>query len=88
MIAKKICVEGDVQGVFFRHYARKEAEKLGLSGWIKNEYDGSVTIFAQGDEEKLLELAEWAKEGSPMAKVENVEVNEEEIQNLKGFTIK
>lgn len=89
MIAKKITVTGDVQGVFYRHYTKKEATKLGLVGWTRNEHDGSVTIFAQGEEDKVNFLVEWAKTGSPMATVEKVETEETEVDaNLKGFTVK
>lgn len=84
-----IIVIGDVQGVFYRHHTKKEAQKLGLSGWAKNEQDGSVTIFAQGEEAKVEKMIEWAKEGSPMAAVKNVEiVNADLTEGLEGFTIK
>lgn len=89
MKAVKITVTGDVQGVFYRHHTKAEAQKLGLAGWAKNEQDGSVTIFAQGDEKAVENLVEWTKEGSPMARVEKVVVTSTDItEGLEGFTAK
>ncbi len=67
-----ILVSGLVQGVFFRAYTRKTAEKYGLTGWVRNLSDGRVEIVAEGPEESLLELLEWSKKGSPHAKVQGV----------------
>jgi acylphosphatase len=52
------------------------ARKLGLLGWVKNEGDGSVSIVAQGEKEKLDELVSWCQEGPEGAKVDNVEMKE------------
>lgn len=89
MKAYKIKVTGDVQGVNFRYFARQEAEKLELSGWVQNEHDGSVLIMTQGEDEVCQKFIEWAREGSPMATVENVQVEEAKInKELKGFGVK
>ena len=89
MKARIIKVYGDVQGVNFRYFARQEAEKLGLFGWAQNDHDGNVSIFIQGDDEDCQNFIKWAQEGSPMARVENTEVKEIEIDdNLKGFGVK
>jgi len=68
-----IRVKGLVQGVFFRAHTKRLADKLGLTGRVKNEDDGSVVIVAEGPEEKLRELLSWCKKGPPGAKVEEVE---------------
>ena len=62
-------VTGLVQGVSFRYYARREAERLGLQGWVRNEADGSVQLVAEGDEEALVALLGFLRRGSPMARV-------------------
>ena len=49
-IRKRITFYGRVQGVGFRYHARFAADRYGLTGWVKNEYDGSVTMEVQGDE--------------------------------------
>lgn len=69
-----IRVFGQVQGVFFRHSAKIHAEKLGITGWAKNEADGSVTITAEGDEQALGEFAAWCRKGPPLANVEDARV--------------
>lgn len=67
-------IYGQVQGVFFRHAARIHAEKLGLTGWARNEDDGSVTITIEGEKSALAELTEWCKKGPPLARVEKVDI--------------
>lgn len=68
----KIQVTGKVQGVFFRKYTKSKANELGLSGWVRNEPDGSVSILACGDEVRLNELVDWCHTGSPGSEVEKV----------------
>ena len=81
-----IKVYGRVQGVFFRYTTRKLARKLGLAGIVKNMPDGSVYIEAEGTEDKLLELLEFAKKGPTHAKVEEVNHEFKESENkYKGF---
>jgi len=80
-------ISGRVQGVFFRVYAEKKAKELGLTGFVKNEEDGSVSIVAEGLEEKLNELLDWAKKGPQMAKVEKINLKQDsatgEFENFK-----
>lgn len=59
--AIKIVVTGNVQGVFFRASTQEMARKLGLSGWCMNLPNGDVQIHAEGEEENLKALPEWAK---------------------------
>lgn len=53
MIRKRIVFHGWVQGVGLRYRARHAAERLGATGWVRNEYDGSVTMEIQGTEEQI-----------------------------------
>ena len=81
-----IHVYGLVQGVFFRYTTRKIARKLGLTGYVKNLYDGSVYIEAEGPENKLIELLKFAKKGPDSAKVETIVYEYKEVQHkFKGF---
>lgn len=75
MVQVKVRIYGQVQGVFFRHSAKREAERLGLVGWVKNNDDGSVEVLAQGPKDKLEEFVAWCKKGPPSASVEDVEVS-------------
>jgi acylphosphatase len=65
-------VTGLVQGVSYRYYTRREAVRLGLVGWVKNEDNGSVYIVAEGQDEALRRFLEFMKQGSPSARVKHV----------------
>jgi acylphosphatase len=81
----KVIITGKVQGVSFRSSARREAERLGLHGFARNESDGSVYIEAEGNHKQLQEFLEWCKEGSPAALVESVETSTHEPHGHQGF---
>ena len=83
-----IHISGQVQGVFFREYARKKAQELGISGFVENLSDGRVYIEAEGEEENLKEFLNWCRKGPDSAEVERVEAKDGEIRNFKGFEIK
>lgn len=65
-------IQGRVQGVWFRESMRREAERLGVVGWVRNRPDGSVEAVAQGAPEAVDALVEWARIGPPQARVERV----------------
>ena len=67
-------VHGLVQGVSFRHYARQEARKLDLTGWVKNERDRTVRVVAEGPEMALHQMVDWLHIGSPYGRVDKVDV--------------
>ena len=66
-------VSGRVQGVGFRYSARDKALRLGLTGWVSNEYDGTVSILAEGRRENLDRFLEWLRRGPPGAWVSAVD---------------
>ena len=72
----EISIKGDVQGVSFRYYARDIAKKLGITGWIRNEADGSISLTVECKEENLQNFLNWCRQGSPMATIEKVESRE------------
>ena len=74
MIKVILKISGKVQGVFFRAYALQKATELGVTGWAANESDGTVTIVAEGPENKINELTDWCHGGPSNAQVEKVEV--------------
>lgn len=67
-------VTGRVQGVFFRDSTRDEARRRGLTGWVTNERDGSVSVEVQGSGEQVDEVVAWLRQGPPGAQVVNVTV--------------
>jgi acylphosphatase len=71
--AARFIVSGRVQGVFFRASTREQAQRLGLSGHAKNQDDGSVEVVAAGDPEAIDALADWLRQGPPLARVDTVE---------------
>lgn len=66
-------VRGRVQGVSFRYYAVTTAQRLGLTGWVANRWDGSVETVAEGTRETLAGYLSFLHHGSPAAMVESVE---------------
>lgn len=77
----RIRVFGNVQGVFYRHFAKRMARSLKLRGWCRNDGDGTVLLVVEGENEKVDKFVAWCYEGSPMAKVEHVETSEEAVTN-------
>lgn len=69
-----LVVTGRVQGVWYRASMRREAEGLGLAGWVRNRADGSVEAEAIGPAEAIDRLIAWARVGPPAAAVEDVRV--------------
>lgn len=66
-------VHGDVQGVGFRYFLMREAQRLGLRGWVRNRDDGTVEFVAEGGRADLERLKQAAERGPRMAHVERVE---------------
>ncbi len=85
----KIKVIGDVQGVFYRFSAKIMADNLGITGWAENEPDGSVAMVIEGESEAIKQFVRWAREGSPMAEVEKVEVEKEKYKgDIRSFEVR
>jgi len=77
-------IHGRVQGVWFRESMRAEAERLNVSGWVRNTPDGEVEAVIQGSAAAVEALLEWAHVGPPMARVDRIEVGEAQGQ-YSGF---
>ncbi len=81
-------VFGQVQGVFFRAHVNQWASELGLTGWVRNLSNGSVEFKAEGEEKQLKELIKKIRVGSPLSKVDSVELNWSDFKNeFKEFKI-
>lgn len=63
IIRKKIIFRGEVQGVGFRFRARSAAEHFGATGWVRNEYDGTVSMEIQGTEAQIAEVIRAIRQG-------------------------
>ncbi len=69
-----VFVSGRVQGVNFRYYTQRKAQELGLTGWVRNLWDGRVEAIFEGDEQAVRRAVDWCHGGPPSAWVEDVEV--------------
>ncbi len=79
-------VYGFVQGVGFRYFVKRNALRLGLSGYAKNLPDGSVEVVAEGSEESLLKLLEYLRQGNSYSRVEKVDYSFKDARNeVIGF---
>lgn len=90
MRSVRVRVRGLVQGVGFRSFVRREASKLGLSGWVRNEVDGSVSVYAVGGEDEIRALLDKIRVGPPASEVEELEVTwlEGPPERVEGFHIR
>lgn len=76
----RIVVSGIVQGVFFRHNTCSQAEKVNVTGWVKNLWDGKVEALLEGEREDLEKMIAWCRQGPAGAQVDKVEVKWEEYK--------
>ena len=84
-----ITIRGRVQGVGFRWFVKSKADELGLTGWVRNNSDGSVELEATGDVQGLNTFVDWINEGTSMSVVKELHVSEfHPIANRTGFTIR
>lgn len=82
-------IYGFIQGVGYRKWVKKEAQKLGVTGWIRNLPDGSVEALLQGTEDKQKQLITLCKKGPFLADVEKVDIVwEEEKEKLADFNLR
>jgi acylphosphatase len=75
-----------VQGVWFRASAEREAARLRVTGFARNERDGSVTVEAEGPVAAVDAMEAWCRVGPPRAEVSSVEVTDIDLRNSSGFT--
>ncbi|MFB3814054.1 MAG: acylphosphatase [Terriglobales bacterium] len=85
LLTRRYVVRGRVQGVGFRWFVEREAQELGIAGWVRNNYDGSVEVLATGTREQLARLRQQLQTGPRAARVD--EVVESEAQPVAGLKI-
>lgn len=88
----KICVHayisGRVQGVWYRHFTREQAEANGLTGWVRNLPDGRVEALLCGEEKAVRHVEAWLNRGPELANVAEVASTEAAFDDsLTGFRI-
>src|SRR5437764_4691676 len=87
-LAHRYIVRGRVQGVGFRWFVEREAHILGISGWVRNNSDGSVEVMAQGTREQLLGLRSRLRQGARSARVDDVgEFEAKRVSGVNTFRV-
>ena len=82
-------VSGVVQGVNFRYYTTRQAQSLGVTGWVANRWDGAVEVVAEGTRTQVQALLDWLGHGPPSATVTGVQVDwEKATGELRSFTVR
>ena len=75
-MAKHLLISGRVQGVGFRYSMAEEAERLGVTGWVRNRRDGTVEAVVDGTADAVEALLAWTRRGPPSARVTDVLITE------------
>ncbi len=88
MIRRRVIVHGLVQGVFFRDSMRRLAQRHGVNGWVANRSDGAVEAVFEGEGDAVERLVAFSREGPRGARVDSVEMAEEEPEGLRGFAVR
>jgi acylphosphatase len=84
-----VLVKGIVQGVFYRDFTQRQAEKFGLAGWVRNVRDGRVEAVAEGAAEDVVRWLSALRQGPSSSRVDEVEiVQDEAVEELDGFEVR
>ncbi|HQR50664.1 MAG TPA: acylphosphatase [Methylophilaceae bacterium] len=87
MPARRLRIHGLVQGVGYRESMWREAEKLGISGWVRNRRDGTVEALVCGPDDAISVIIAWARHGPRLSLVERVLIEEDEATVTASFTV-
>jgi acylphosphatase len=88
MTRRRVVVHGLVQGVFFRDTIRRAALRAEVNGWVRNSRDGTVEAVFEGDADAVERLVAFCHEGPRGARVDRVDVIEEQFEGVTGFLIR
>jgi acylphosphatase len=87
LVARQVALHGRVQGVFFRDSCSREADRAGVSGWVRNEPDGSVTAFFEGTPDAVDQMVRWCHDGPAHARVDRVDVTSADPTGAPAFDV-
>jgi len=83
-----LIVTGIVQGVFFRVETKRAADRIGVTGWVRNRPEGTVEAVFEGDREKVEAAINWCRKGPPSGRVDELKITWEPFQGeFSGFDI-
>ena len=80
-------ISGKVQGVYFRYSTQQKAIELGITGFVRNEDDGTVYVECEGEPQKLKKFIDWCHRGPILAKVEEVKKTSGPLKGYVHFEI-
>jgi acylphosphatase len=84
-----LIIKGIVQGVNFRYYTQRQAQKYKLTGWVMNRPDGSIAAVFEGEEADVEAIVEWCRNGPPSARVTELIVQPEEYKGeFSSFSVR
>jgi acylphosphatase len=86
-LSRRVVVHGHVQGVYFRDTCRREAQRAGVTGWVRNDPDGSVSALFEGPATAVEQMVGWCHEGPPRARVDRVDVAEAPVAGAATFDV-
>jgi len=81
LIRAAVHISGRVQGVWFRQSTKNTAEQYGITGWCRNNPDGSVEAVFEGEESSVKNILNWCETGPELAQVDNLQI---EWENATG----
>lgn len=87
-VARRVVVHGEVQGVFFRESVRRRAYRAGVAGWVRNNDDGTVEAWFEGDPDDVEVMVDFAGIGPSGAHVDHVDVETVTPEGLRQFEVR
>jgi acylphosphatase len=87
-VRRRVVVTGRVQGVWFRESCRREAQALGVAGWVRNLSDGGVEAVLEGPSPAVEHVVDWCRHGPVLAQVDGVDLEAEEPVGERGFRVR
>lgn len=87
MIRRRVVVHGRVQGVWFRESTRLAADRLRVTGWVRNRPDGTVEAVLEGDDDAVERVLDVCRLGPPGSRVDRVDVVPEQPEGLARFRV-
>ena len=85
---RRVVARGRVQGVFFRDTVQRRARAAGVGGWVRNRADGALEAVFEGEPNDVEAMVALCRTGPPRAVVEEVEVVEEPVEGIHGFSVR
>ena len=82
-----LVISGKVQGVGYRYFVKHKADSLGISGFVRNQNDGSVFVAAQGTKPEMEHFVRWCYQGPPTALIKTIENIPGTIEDFRNFSI-